>query len=154
VEVAPSVVREDEPTAARTAGMIGILLVLIGGLFLALNLADVKTRLGITMSSMLFALGTMGTLIHAAYDRELQVRRLYWGLGLALLVVGMFACVLPVDGVLGAWFGAGYPAVGLALLFLLATLHHETDVFIRLLTVRLLGIVGVAGIALTLVLGN
>jgi hypothetical protein len=96
----------------------------------------------------------MGTLIHAAYDRELQVRRLYWGLGLALLAVGVFACVLPVDGEMGAWFGAGYPAIGLALLFLLATLHHETDAFIRTVTVRIIGIAGLVGIALTLVLGN
>src|SRR5204862_6375823 len=81
VELAPSVVREDEPTVARTLGLIGAALVIFGGIALILNLTGQTNRVGVGWASVFLALGTIGLLSHAAYDRDLQVRRLYWGAG-------------------------------------------------------------------------
>src|SRR5581483_11353791 len=87
-ETAPSVVREDEPTIARTFGLIGASFVIFGGLALLLNLWGKTERVGIGLSSIILAFGIVGLLSHAAYDRDLQIRRIYWALGgLALFAV-------------------------------------------------------------------
>lgn len=155
VETAPSILRDDEPTLSRMFGLIGLCIALVGAVFLILNMTgDAKRFIGIGWASMLLTMGGMASLAHAAYDRDLQVRRLYWSLGLLLLAGGIVACLLPVGSGVGSLFGAGYPAIGVALLFLMATLHHETDLAIRKLTIRLIGFVGLVGFTLVLVLGN
>ncbi len=154
VESAPSRLREDEPTIARTIGLIGASCVIFGGLALLLNVFNDTQRIGIGMASTILAVGIVGLLSHAAYDRELQMRRIYWALGLGLLAIGVLLCLLPLDGNVGDLFFVGYPCLGLALLFLLATQHHETDAFIRQLTQMTIGGAGAVGAGVAFLLGN
>src|SRR5580692_11275681 len=98
VETAPSVVRADEPTIARFIGLFGAVLVVFGGIALLFNLLGRTERVGIGWSSLYLALGTVGMLAHAAYDSDLQMRRLYWGLGVALLALGLLLAVIPFEG--------------------------------------------------------
>src|SRR4051794_29627403 len=85
VELAPSVLREDEPTVARGFGLAGASLVIFGGAALVFNAVGWGTRVGVGWGTFLLGVGLVGMLAHAAFDRDLQVRRLYWGLGLGLL---------------------------------------------------------------------
>jgi ABC-2 type transport system permease protein len=153
IETAPSLLREDEPTLARTVGTMGAMLVIFGGLALLLNVLGTTERVGIPLASIILTVGVIGLLAHAAYDRDLQIRRLYWGAGVGLFVIGVFTALLPVDEV-GALFGVGFPCMVLALLFLLAAVHHETDPFIRQWTTKGLLVAGSAGAALAFLLGN
>src|SRR4051812_24885758 len=99
VEIAPSVMREDEPTVARTIGLVGASLVIFGGVALVINaIRGAETRIGVGWASVFLTLSVVGLLAHAAFDRDLQVRRLYWGAGLALLTLGVVFCLVPALG--------------------------------------------------------
>src|SRR5262245_64438525 len=144
VEIAPSLVREDEPTTARTIGLVGAWFVIFGSVALLIPaLRGQEARIGVGWASLCLALGVVGLLYHAASDRDLQVRRLYWGGGLALLLLGTILCIVPSKGAeVGGLFGLGYPCLFAALLFLLAVHRHETDPTIQKITLRVLGGVG------------
>lgn len=154
VEMAPSVLKDDEPTLARSIGLAGACGVIFGGAALMFNTIGWSERVGIGSSTVILVAGLVGMLFHAVYDRDLQVRRLYWGGGLGLLALGGLLCLVPAKGGVGGLFGLGYPALGVALLFLLAVLHHEHDVAIRDLTVRIIGGVGLLGALVAFILGN
>lgn len=156
VETAPSLVREDEPTIARTIGLFAAACVIFGGLALLLNLLGRTTRVGVDIgwASMIVAVGVVGLLAHAVFDRDLQVRRLYWAFGIALFCAGVMLCVIPFDGNVGGLFGLGYLSMVLALFFLLATSHHESDPTIRASTQLLLLAGGGAGTLVWLLMGN
>src|SRR5262245_49518794 len=101
-EAPPSVVREDAPSVGRWCGLIGASFIIFGGLALLLNVLGSTERVGIGLSSVILALGVVGALSHAAYDRDLQIRRLYWGLGgVALFAVGVLLCLLPLPEAVG-----------------------------------------------------
>ncbi|MBI1915767.1 MAG: ABC transporter permease [Planctomycetes bacterium] len=153
-EIAPSLVREDEPRVARTIGLVGASFVIFGAVALFINAVRQDARVGIGWASLCLALGVVGLLAHAAFDRDLQVRRLYWGAGLALLGLGSILCILPVKSGVGALFPLGYPCFYVALFFLLAVLHHEPDFTIRQTTIKVIGAAGALGAALGFVLGN
>ncbi|HZT82623.1 MAG TPA: ABC transporter permease, partial [Gemmataceae bacterium] len=81
-----------------------------------------------------------GLLLHAAADRELQVRRTYMVLGFAALLVGAVVSLLPIRGPVGTWFlPQGFLCMTGALLFLLAFLRNETEEQIRQITLYTLG---------------
>src|SRR5258708_1522698 len=86
-EIAPSVLREDEPTTARTVGLVGASFVIFGGVALLIGAVRQDVRVGVGWASVCLALGVVGLLAHASFDRDLQVRRLYWGAGLGLMLV-------------------------------------------------------------------
>jgi ABC-type transport system involved in multi-copper enzyme maturation permease subunit len=150
VETAPSVVRADEPTVARTIGLVGASLAIFGLMAWLIN----PERIGYGRSIFVLALGIIGMLSHAVYDRELQIRRIYWVIGLLLLAGGVFLCLVPWDGPVGVLFFQGFPCLALALFFLLATLHHETDPLIRHWTRVVIGGAGGLGAAITFLAGN
>jgi ABC-2 type transport system permease protein len=150
VETAPSVVRADEPTIARTIGLIGACCAIFGLLAWLIN----PERLGYGRSISFLSFGIVGLLSHAVYDRDLQIRRIYWALGLFLLGGGVFLCLVPWDGPVGVLFFNGYPCLILALLFLLAAQHHETDMLIRHWTRMIIGGAGALGAAITFLVGN
>src|SRR5437660_5823475 len=110
-EIAPSFVREDEPRVARTIGLIGGSFVIFGGMALVINAVRQDARVGIGLASVCLALGVVGLLAHAAFDRDLQVRRLYWGAGLGLLGLGAILCVAPVKAGVGGLVALGYPCL-------------------------------------------
>src|SRR5437870_1098976 len=88
-EVAPSVLRPDEPTVARWIGTFGLMFIVFGGMALVLRKFDSGLAVAI------ITLGIIQLLAHAAYDGDLQVRRVYWGLGVGLLVLGIVLCFIP-----------------------------------------------------------
>lgn len=154
VELAPSVLREDEPTVARTIAMIAASCVIFGGASLVFNVTGLSQRIDLGWGLLILVVGMVGLLAHAAFDRDLQVRRLYWGLGLGLLAAGAVLCIVPTRVGVGALFGLGYPCMGGGLLFLLAVRRHETDVALRQLTQRVIGGAGLVMATLTFLLGN
>jgi ABC-2 type transport system permease protein len=152
-EIAPSVVREDEPTVARTIGLIGAAFVIFGAVALLIHATRQDARVGVGLASVCLALGVVGLLAHAAFDRDLQVRRLYWGAGLGLILLGILLCLIPVGGGVGGLFALGYPSLFAGLFFLLAVLHHESDLMIRTLTLRVIGATGLAAVVVAFVVG-
>src|SRR5262249_30515249 len=112
------------------------------------------TRVDVGWAGVFLSLGVVGLLAHAAFDRDLQVRRLYWGAGLALLGLGAILCLVPGLGGNANLFALVYPGLYVALFFLLAVLHHETDLFIRRLTVQVIGGAGLVGSVVGLLFGN
>jgi ABC-type transport system involved in multi-copper enzyme maturation permease subunit len=70
--------------------------------------------------------GLTGLLFHAAYDADIQFRRLYMVFGYLAVAVGAFLCLLPYEKV-GDQFGPGFLLLMLGLFFLLAFLRNETE---------------------------
>jgi ABC-2 type transport system permease protein len=151
-DAGPSRIREDEPGLPRALGMCGAALVIFGGMALAFNLYGRSVWLGTGSAIMLLALGLAGLLFHAAFDRDVQFRRMYLAFACATLALGALLCVMPRDGRAGALFRYGVPCLILALLFLLAFLRNETDETMRNVAQQFLGgggalmaVIGLAG---------
>jgi ABC-2 type transport system permease protein len=89
-------------------------------------------------------LGLVALLFHAAFDRDVQFRRLYMGFGFAAILVGAFLCLVPWREKMGDQFNSGFLCISLALLYLLAFLRNETDPAIRERTQYVLGAAGLA----------
>jgi ABC-type transport system involved in multi-copper enzyme maturation permease subunit len=142
-ETAPSVLRADQPTASRAIALFALLAASLGAFALILLALGRQTILGTTGGMLCLAVGVAGLLYHAATERDQQYRRMYGVVGAALLAVGVMFRLLPVQGAIGGLFlPAGVPALLLALFFLLGFVRNETDPFLRLLTVRVLGVAG------------
>jgi ABC-2 type transport system permease protein len=154
-ERAPSVLREDEPQVARFIGMVGLLLVTLGAVALVVNAYGRVSRVGPGLGTFCLVLGLGGMLLHAARDKELQVRRLYGLFGLLWLLVAAIVSSLPTKfGPAGSLFlPYGFVSLSLGLLFLLAFVHNETDEQTRDRATLLLGAIG-AGLALTGFIGG
>src|SRR5438132_1436948 len=111
-ETAPSFVREDEPQLARVAGMVGVMLAVLGAMAVGLILANRPSGLvGMNLGSLCLLAGIVLMLLHAAADRDLQIRRTYLVLGGVLLAAGVVLCLVPSESKVGAWFVAGYPCL-------------------------------------------
>jgi len=143
-EVAPSVMKDDQPVVPRIIGGAGLLLVVLGGVPLASRLGS-STRVFKALSDVMpagwaafFAVLGVGCLLyHAAMDAEFQIRRAYMWKGLAWLLLGVFLSILPAKGSEGQWvFGARFVPFGLlgltlGLLYEMAFIRNETDVTVR-----------------------
>jgi ABC-type transport system involved in multi-copper enzyme maturation permease subunit len=139
-EGAPSVLRRDEPGFARVIGTLGAACVIFGGVALLLNRTGKLTPLGNGGASFFLAVGLAGLLFHAAFDWDVQFRRIYMGFGyLALVVGGPLLCLIPYPNSVGDQFGFGVLSLTLGLLFLLAFLRNETDPWLRQLATYVLG---------------
>src|SRR5258708_2282508 len=93
-ETAPSVLREDQPGFARFVGLAGAALVTFGGAALIIGRFRAAAGGG-GWATMALTLGIASMLFHAAFDREIQYRRLYMYFGFLALTIGAFLCVLP-----------------------------------------------------------
>jgi ABC-2 type transport system permease protein len=142
---APSVLREDELSWPRTAGLIGGCFVLLGGGVLILRQYGLAQRVNPTVATLGLVAGIAAMLYHAAFDRDIQLRRLYLVFSAVLLGVGAFLCVLiTADTGRGPLlFGGGYVFMALALLFGLASHRNETDPEVRRYTELALAAAGV-----------
>lgn len=134
-EKAPSVMREDQPGLSRALGLFGAALVTFGGAALIISRFR-PTAVGGGWAIFALTAGIAAMLFHAAFDREVQYRRLYTWFALLALVVGAFLCVLPYPNAAGDQFGLGFLCLSLALLFQMAVLRNETDAGIRTLIER------------------
>jgi ABC-type transport system involved in multi-copper enzyme maturation permease subunit len=155
-EVAPSLLREDQPGAARAAGLVGAVLVIVGGIALAFNLSGrFQARLGSGWAMLMVAVGLGGLLIHAAFDREREFRRVYLVFALALLGIGAFLCVAHFYSArTGALFLYGVPCLLLCPLFLLAFLRTEDEPAARDIAQYALGGAGAVMVVIGLFGGN
>jgi hypothetical protein len=122
----PSIMKKDDPVFARVVGMIAAALVIFGGAALLLNKSGRPTAVSGFWATFFLATGLMGLLFHAAYDADVQFRRLYMTFGYLALAVGAFLCFLPYEKV-GDQFGPGYLLLALGLFFLLAFERNETE---------------------------
>jgi len=160
-EVAPSMLRQDEPTVARVLGMIGAALLIFAGTILVLNMAGWRSALGPNWVLLALVAGIAALLFHSAYDRDLQFRRMYLAFGTAVLLtgIGLVALnwlqhyLLPAESHRD-YFAPGVGCLLLALLFLLAPLRHEDSTDVRQLITMTIAGTGLAcaliGIGLTI----
>jgi ABC-2 type transport system permease protein len=154
-ELAPSAVREDEPSFARLVGMTGLGLAFVGAAVLFFNRFSPRW-IGPAWGQAFLILGLAGLLFHAARDADVQIRRTYGVLGgFFLIALGIVVSLIPSGGVVGAQFLPwGALALLIGLLFLLPFARHETDPTWRRATLATLAGVGVALAAVGFVGGN
>jgi ABC-type transport system involved in multi-copper enzyme maturation permease subunit len=145
-ETAPSVLREDEPSVARLVGGLGAFLIVVGAASLARALAvGVGARpplLGVGWAFLFLVVGVGGLLFHAAFDRDIQFRRVYAAFAGLCLAVGAFLCFLPHPKI-GDLFGPGFLCMALALPFFLTFHRNETEPGLRNVVELTLGVTGV-----------
>ena len=153
-ESAPSLLRDDTPGLPRALGVVGAAIVMFFGMAFLFNLAGRSTWVPPTLGKFFVALGMGALLFHAAFDRDIQYRRMYMIFGLALLVMGVVLAVLPYPKQMGDQFSWGVLALGVALLYLLAFLRNEDEAFPRDLVQRAIGGAGVIMALVGLVGGN
>lgn len=133
----------DDPVVARFIGMISASLVIFGGLVLFFISRGWTANVSPAWATIWLTLGVAGLLFHAAYDSDIQFRRLYMGTGMLLIVLGAFLSVLPYPEKVGDLFGLGVVCLALGLVFTLAFLRHEDDQQLRDIGSYALGGVGV-----------
>jgi ABC-type transport system involved in multi-copper enzyme maturation permease subunit len=179
-ELAPSIIREEEPQLARTIGLCSVVLALVGADLLCwsvfqvsiirwlfrgwLNLRNVAVPtggpplgfLGSALASVFFVCGLAGMLFHASMEKELQLRRLYGLLGALWLVLGvvLLGCHFAHVSWAANTFLPGAGAIFLALLFVLAFLRHEAEAEWHDLALNLVGGLGAALALVAFIGGN
>jgi ABC-type transport system involved in multi-copper enzyme maturation permease subunit len=138
-EVAPSLVRDDDLFFPRVIGVFASAAVIFGATALMLTRAGRSSAVGPAWASIILTGGLIGLLFHAAFDRDIQFRRVYMAFGYLALVAGGFLCVLPYPNHVGDQFSPGFLCMTMGLLFLLSFLRHEDDEKIRNVAMMALG---------------
>lgn len=139
VETAPSMLVAEGPMLARLLGFIGLFAFVLGAVVVITTRA-IGPRWVPEGYGFLFAgLGLALMLYHAVSDGEQEVRRMYGGLAVGLLLVALISAVFP--GPFEAPSGSktlgyyllpwGVGAGLLSLLFAVPFTRHETDDFLR-----------------------
>jgi ABC-2 type transport system permease protein len=155
-EQAPSLVRPEQPVAGRVIALIALFPLTLGAAALLFAAIGRGYLISPSWGVLLLALGVAGLLYHAFNEKELQYRRLYGIVGLALLGLGVLFRLLPaeVGGLGGGTFlPYGAPALLLAVGFLGSFVRNETDPVYRRLALNGLGVVGVVTALLGLIGG-
>ena len=73
--------RSDDPNIARTFGLIGAAAIVFGGMALLLQSTGRPTPMGFGWAAFLLMAGMGALLFHAAFDADIQIRRLYMAFG-------------------------------------------------------------------------
>ncbi|MHB1422327.1 MAG: ABC transporter permease [Gemmataceae bacterium] len=141
-DTGPSRMRGDDPKIARGIGIAAATAIVFGGMALYLHASGRVTPMGVGWAIFLLTIGIAGMLFHAAFDADLQIRRLYMGFGYVCLIVGAFLCIVPYNNQMGALFGQGYMCLFLGLMFLLAFLRNEDDAWMRKFAENIIGAAG------------
>jgi ABC-2 type transport system permease protein len=142
-ERAPSVEREDTPTVARIIAMVGLFLVVLGCLALFAPLYRTPAAISPDWGFFFASIGLCLILYHAFVERDLQFRRLYGFLGLALVVGGAALRAMAFRAGYEAWFMIyGVPAMTIGLIILVAVVRNETELQFRTLVLNVIGVVG------------
>ncbi len=147
-ETAPSAMVKEGPAIARMIGFAGLFLLILG-IVVVIATHTVGPRLVREgWGLMAGALGLAMLLYHAMSDGEMEIRRMYGGGALFLLLASLIVSLVPgpVDGAdqrvgyfMVPW-GVGAALVGL--LFTVAFSHHETDEFYRNIATTMLVSIG------------
>ena len=96
-EIAPSLVRGEDPRMARLIGLLGLSLVLFGALIL-LSIVfsrSIALRVSPTWGIMAVVSGVALLLFHAALDSDMQIRRTYGLLGYFWLMAALVFLLCP-----------------------------------------------------------
>jgi hypothetical protein len=135
-ELAPSVVKADEPWIARLVGAFGLALIVLGGVVFLLRAYNWPVAITPTWASFFIIVGVGGLLAHAASDADFQIRRAYMILGYVWLGVGVVLSAWPMQTDSGLVlrglflpYGLGCSIIGV--LFLMAIARHETEKKLR-----------------------
>lgn len=162
-EAAPSFMRTEDPTVARWMGMAGLLLFTVGSMALLATRSGFSTRISVFWASLFGAAGLLLLLLHAAFDRDMQVRRTYGVLGYMWVLAGIIVTIIPIRVTIGKdtslmqygllFLPWGFLCMSFGLAFLLAYLRHEDDPKWRRTSIRVIGLVG-AVTALTGLIGG
>lgn len=151
-DTGPSLIRRDDPKIARGIGFAAAAAIVFGGFAMALHSAGRVTPLGTGWAVFFLTIGIAGLLFHAAFDGDMQIRRVYMAFAYLCLVLGAFLCIVPYNKQPGALFGQGFMCLFLGLMFLLAFLRNEDDAWMRRLAESVIGgagavmaLVGLAG---------
>lgn len=134
---APSVVQEDDLSLPRILGMAGAMLAIFGGMVLWMNATWQARKVSSAWGIFILAVGLACLMIHAAFERDLQFRRVYLGFAYLALFVGVLVCAFTSANTFR--FFSGYLCLTLSLIFLLAVHRNETDGFIRTIIELTLG---------------
>ncbi len=153
-ESAPSLLREDQPGLPRLLGVLGGAIVIFFGMAFLFHLAGRGTWVPQNLAKFFLALGVGGLLFHAAFDRDVQYRRMYMVFGLVLLALGVVLSLYPYPKEVGDQLRWGVLSLGISLLFLLAFLRNEEEPFLRNLVQRVIWVAGLAMAVVGLVGGN
>jgi ABC-type transport system involved in multi-copper enzyme maturation permease subunit len=153
-ERAPSIEREEPPTVARVLAMIGLFFAVLGTLAM---LAPMWHRSAAISPDWGFRFASAGVLLliyHAFVERDLQFRRMYGFLGLALMVTGVVIRAMAFRAGYSSWFLLyGLPAASIGLVIAVAVLRNETDQQFRKILLNTLGGVGALTIAFAAAFG-
>src|SRR5689334_15258597 len=103
-EVAPSALRDEEPSLARLVGLVGLFAVFGGVLVIVLNKWLGPRALPMAASTWFFVVGVACLLFHAARDADTQIRRTYGAVGGLLVLMGVAFSFIPYEGQIGGLF--------------------------------------------------
>src|SRR4051812_49011914 len=102
-ERAPSIIRKDQPTAARGIAAVALMLLIVGALAILMTLFGnpqspslLAAWVGLGWGIFFVMLGFAGLLYHAFVEREAGYRRMYGFLGVGLLGLGVIFRLWPV----------------------------------------------------------
>ncbi len=148
-ELAPSETQAEAPMIARLCGALG-LFVLTAGVVSVIAAQYGRGIAGEPAGYLFACIGVFLLLLHAARDSDVEVRRLYGGLAVLLLLGAIGVSLYPhkpagiAEGRVGSLMLPYGGALGLlSLLFFLPFTRHETDESLRLITAWILLGVGV-----------
>jgi ABC-2 type transport system permease protein len=150
--VAPSVVQEDDLGLPRIFGAIGAMLAIFGGMVVWINAGRQIHRISTAWGIFILAVGLASLMIHAAFERDLQFRRVYLVFAYAALFFGVVLCAFTAAN--NYRFFSGYLCLSLGLIFLLAVHRNETDAFVRTIVQYTLGGAGLLMALIGLFGGN
>jgi ABC-type transport system involved in multi-copper enzyme maturation permease subunit len=154
-EQAPSLIRPDQPSVARYLAMVGLILVAVGCSSLLAGRMNWPYLVRPWLGALLLVPGLGLLLFHAASERDLQYRRVYGLLGLALLALGIAFRLIPYGGTMGGlFFPLGLSCLLVGLFFVMAFVRVETDEVWRFASLRVLGVIGFGLALVGLVGGN
>ena len=143
-DTGPSVMRNDDPKIARGIGLFGAAAIVFGGMAMTLQAAGRVTPVGLGWATFCMTVGIAALLFHAAFDGDVQIRRMYMAFGYLCIVIGAFLAVVPYNKQSGSLFGQGYLCLFLGLLFLLAYLRNEDEIWWRRTAENIIGGAGAA----------
>jgi ABC-2 type transport system permease protein len=149
-ERAPSVELEDRPLVARVLAMVGLFLLVLGILAMTAHLWRSAAAISPDWGFRFASIGLCLILFHCFIERDLQFRRLYGFVGLALVIAGI---ALRLMAFRSGYIYYGIPALTIGLVVLVAVIRNETELQFRSLMLNTLAIVGALLIAFCAVQG-